>query len=338
MEVNPLIDSSQKTDNQKENTAQQNPISENPPGPKKYNYIVATKMGNVPGLMDKFIISPAYKSIIDFIYAIQSTVKGMKNSSMPKATSECLLNFDNLFEKLEKIYENNPPKKGEERYDDPVFKRFHDELTNSYESILNSTILNTKNTPKNLVLELKTYFLDSFGNPFRLDYGTGHELNFFCCLLILYKSNMFTEKDFPYLALHVLFRYVLFMRKLQIQYILEPAGARGVWGLDEYQFLPFIFGASQLIGNKEISPKSIKDEDTLLDYKDEFIYLDCVQHIKSVKTGASFSEYAPVLYSITRVPNWDKVAKGLVKMYEDDVLKKIVIIQHFYFGSVLALE
>ena len=78
-----------------------------------------------------------------------------------------------------------------------------------------------------------------------------------------------------------MFKYVLFVRKLQVDYMLEPAGARGVWGLDEYQFLPFIFGASQLIGNREITPKSVKD---------------------------------------------------------DDVLKKVVIIQHFYFGSVLLLE
>ena len=90
--------------------------------------------------------------------------------------------------------------------------------------------------------------------------------------------------------------------------MLEPAGARGVWGLDEYQFLPFIFGASQLIGNKEITPKSIKDNDVLIDYKDEFLYLDCVDHIKSVKKGATFPEYAPVLYSITSVKNWEKVS------------------------------
>ena len=146
------------------------------------------------------------------------------------------------------------------------------------------------------------------------------------------------KKIFLILIFKILYKYVLFVRKLQVDYMLEPAGARGVWGLDEYQFLPFIFGASQLIGNREITPKSVRDNDILLDYKDEYLYLDCVDHIKSVKKGATFPEYAPVLYSITNVKSWDKVASGLVKMYEDDVLKKIVIIQHFYFGSVLLLE
>jgi serine/threonine-protein phosphatase 2A activator len=303
-----------------------------------YTYEEAKKLGNQPWLIDKFVASPAYKEILDFIYAIQSSLKGMKKSDMPPTTNECLLQFDPLFERLEQIFVNNPPKKGDERFDDPVFKRFHDELTSKFTQIMEETILSPKFIPKNIIIELKTYFLDSFGNQFRLDYGTGHELNFFCFLLILYKSKVYTEKDFPYLVFKILFKYVLFVRKLQVDYMLEPAGARGVWGLDEYQFLPFIFGASQLIGNREITPKSVKDNDVLIDYKDEYLYLDCVDHIKSVKKGATFPEYAPVLYSITNVKSWDKVAKGLVKMYEDDVLKKVVIIQHFYFGSVLLLE
>ena len=128
------------------------------------------------------------------------------------------------------------------------------------------------------------------------------------------------------------------MRKLQLNYILEPAGARGVWGLDEYQFIPFILGASQLIDHNEITPKSILDDSILEKYKNEYIYLDCVAHVKSVKKGYKFAECAPILESITNAKNWLKIAKGLVKMYEDDVLKKYVIIQHFYFGSVLLLE
>ena len=135
------------------------------PEKKEYNYIEAKslytyeeakKLGNQPWLIDKFVASPAYKEILDFIYAIQSELKGMKKSKMPPTNNECLLQFDNLFNKLEEIYNNNPPKKDDSRFDDPVFKRFHEELCSKFDDIMNTTILSPKFIPKNIIIELKT--------------------------------------------------------------------------------------------------------------------------------------------------------------------------------------
>ena len=305
----------------------------------EYNFCLAKKIGNKPELMPKFTQSPAYKNIVKFLCSIQDKITGMKRSEVKQTSNECLMQFDNLYLKLEELYRKHPQKVGDVReYDDQIFKRYYDDLEKDYDNIMNGTILKSEKTPKNLILEIKSYFMDSFGNPYRFDYGTGHELNYLCFLFILFKAGMYTSDDFPFLALNIFYKYIVFMRKLQINYILEPAGARGVWGLDEYQFIPFIFGASQLIDNKEIPPKGILDDNILKIYKNEYMYLDCVDYIKSVKSGASFAEYAPILESITNAKNWSKIAHGLVKMYEDDVLKRYVIIQHFYFGSVLVIE
>lgn len=112
-------------------------------------------------------------------------------------------------------------------------------------------------------VELAPMWRDSFGNQTRIDYGTGHETTFAALLYAMSKLGVFSEGDRQALVLHVFHDYVLLMRKLQTTYWLEPAGSHGVWGLDDYQFLPFLWGAAQLKGHGLIKPKSIHNEDVL---------------------------------------------------------------------------
>ena len=46
------------------------------------------------------------------------------------------------------------------------------------------------------VQEFKVYLVDSFGSYERIDYGTGHELNFIVTLLCLFKLEVYKPEDF----------------------------------------------------------------------------------------------------------------------------------------------
>lgn len=44
---------------------------------------------------------------------------------------------------------------------------------------------------------------------------------------------------------------------LQQRYMLEAAGSRGVWGLDDFHFLTFLWGAGQLSEQQLIEPAQV---------------------------------------------------------------------------------
>lgn len=99
-----------------------------------------------------------------------------------------------------------------------------------------------------------------FGNATRLDYGTGHELAFFLFLYALRVIGLLQDNDARAVGLGVAHRYLKLVWKLQDVYRLEPAGSHGVWGLDDYGFLGYLFGSAQLLSSSttpaDFLPKS----------------------------------------------------------------------------------
>ena len=79
-------------------------------------------------------------------------------------------------------------------------------------------------------------------------------------------------------------RYLELMRKLQQTYRMEPAGSQGVWSLDDYQFIPFIWGSSQLIGHQRIKPKSFPDPDICEGFYKDYMFLAAIRYIHQVSS------------------------------------------------------
>lgn len=114
------------------------------------------------------------------------------------------------------------------------------------------------------VEELATYFKEGFGNSTRIDYGSGHELSFLCFCVGLDVLGLLNPEDYGPMGLLVLPTYLSVVRKLQITYCLEPAGSHGVWGLDDFQFIPYYWGSAQLIGTVSRKNFAFKFNDIFL--------------------------------------------------------------------------
>lgn len=214
------------------------------------------------------------------------------------------------------------------RFGNPAYRDWHSRLVERAPDLLATVCL-----PEH-VEELAAYLCASFGNEVRIDFGTGHELQFAVFLYCLRKCDVFTKSQNAALALHVFPNYLSTTRALQQTYSLEPAGSKGVWGLDDYSFLPFVWGSAQLLGSSKIPPDFVNDEQLIKEYRKDFLYVDAVGYIRDYKKGPFF-EHSPTLWDITGVrAGWPKINNGMLKMYKAEVLGKLPVMQHLLFGQL----
>ncbi|KUJ22724.1 Phosphotyrosyl phosphatase activator [Mollisia scopiformis] len=279
-----------------------------------------------------FLASKTYDLLVAFVFGLTDSVIDTPVSVVrDNDLSPALKTILNILDNVEDVVGRSPPEEqGDSRFGNKGFRDFVDlaakEHTSWHESL---------HVPSSAVPEISTYFLQSFGNRTRIDYGSGHELNFMLWLLCLYQLRIITPSDFRPLVLKIFTRYLELMRKIQKTYYLEPAGSHGVWGLDDYQFLPFLFGASQLLHHPFIRPMSIHQSLTLEEFGKDYLYLGQVNFVNSVKNVEGLRWHSPMLDDISSAKNWSKVEAGMRRMFVAEVLKKLPVMQHFLFGSLV---
>ncbi|KAI9868052.1 MAG: Serine/threonine-protein phosphatase 2A activator 2 [Trichoglossum hirsutum] len=280
-----------------------------------------------------FLGSPAYVLITSFVFSLADAVRDTPTSAAKvDELSPVVQRVLGILDEAEEAVERCPPEdQGGSRFGNKSFRSFLDAIGKEYERWHRELGVNDAAA----IDELSTYFLQAFGNRSRVDYGSGHELNFIAWLLCLYQLHIIQKSDFQTLVLRVFMRYLLLMRRIQSTYYLEPAGSHGVWGLDDYQFLPFLFGASQLLHHPFIRPLSIHQSLILEEYSTEYIYLNQVAFINSVKSVEGLRWHSPMLDDISAAKSWEKVEGGMKKMFLAEVLKKLPVMQHFLFGSLI---
>ncbi|PPQ68465.1 hypothetical protein CVT24_005562 [Panaeolus cyanescens] len=283
--------------------------------------------------LEAFQESQTHHDIVNYIETLNDAVVGVKltdNCSQSEGVSGIL----KVLDAVEQVANDTPPVfNAASRFGNPAFRTFYDKITEKSASL--HALL--PNLPSESIPEISTYFNESWGSRTRIDYGSGMELNFLCWILCLERLGVLLESDHKAIVVKVFWRYIQVMRVLQSKYWLEPAGSHGVWGLDDYHFLPFLFGSAQLKGHKYIKPRAIHDPEIVEEYSHNYMYFACIAFINSIKT-ASLRWHSPMLDDISSVKTWDKVNSGMVKMYKAEVLGKLPVVQHFLFGSILPYQ
>ncbi|PLN77253.1 phosphotyrosyl phosphatase activator [Aspergillus taichungensis] len=339
-----------------------------------HRFIKPTKRIHEHPDVSDFLCSRAYVDLMTFLLQLNrsmlprklpdGSVQAWPLNSDAVGFSAPVRQLQLLLSKLEGILSEVPPDTGPRRFGNVSFRKWYQivesRATDLLEECLSGEMLHMRSAldPEGPTAEeeLKAYFLGSWGSPQRLDYGTGHELSFLAFLGCIWKLNGFPKSgpgvEEREIVLGVMQPYFELVRTIIKSYTLEPAGSHGVWGLDDHSFIPYILGSAQLAPAISESDR-VPEEGSLPDAPDPSgvakanivareritnLYFSAVGFIYDVKRGP-FWEHSPMLFDISGIrTGWAKINKGMIKMYNAEVLSKFPVVQHFPFGSLFSWD
>ncbi|KAJ9475414.1 Serine/threonine-protein phosphatase 2A activator 1 [Pseudozyma hubeiensis] len=313
--------------------------------------------------------SPAYSTYTLFLQRICEASVGKPTRLPSRPTSNPTTPVEKLISllyHLDSWTDEIEPQSKPQRFGNLAFRDWGHRLGERIEQLHHELL------PEHLhpfVVELREYLIDGFGSFVRIDYGSGHEFAFFAWVCYLYRLGFFDGEESEegkveeQIGVSIFPLYLMVVWRLQDRYGLEPAGSHGVWGLDDFQFIPYIIGSAQLRSQSSLRPNQIisvssqthllpQPHTPLVLISTPFpipssslsgdptevvlpnLYLTSLLRIQVLKRGP-FHEHSPLLWDIaTTVPNWVKVHGGMLKMYAAECLGKRVVVQHFPFGGV----
>ena len=180
---------------------------------KSYDFVVPKKAILHEGDLEKFKESQVCKDILDFIKLMAESVIGISiknpgtNTIYPYQTPHFSLlliteyqvcpvvrKFQTMMGALYALIDEIPPLKQPMRFGNKAFRQWHERLVFFVEQFLKDEDVLPVGK-QGAVAELTPYFMELFGNETRIDYGTGHELNFAIIFFIFFRLQVIKKED-----------------------------------------------------------------------------------------------------------------------------------------------
>lgn len=225
-----------------------------------------------------FKTTEAYNIIRDFIYQVDNSIKNNHQENIS----------DPLLIKIKEIIENTPLSSEHTRFANAAMRT----VIENIEAITDDE-----------------YLRQSFGNSIRMDFGTGHELNFLCYLYRKSEKKAINKNQ----VLSAVREYARIVRFYIRKFHIEAAGARGCWSVDDYLLLPYLFGSSE---NFKMT-----------------VPIECIEQ-GVFREAWECRQKKGLIEGICKL-EWPNVNIGLLKMYDEEVLSKRVVTQHFVYSEHL---
>lgn len=176
--------------------------------PKTHKFESPEKRIKTQQEMEAFSKSTQYAEYMSFVCALQESVisKGISESTEKlnstkngnfKIFSDFFDSLRNLVEEVELLPKNQA------RFGNPAFKTWHEKAMETGNQFFDSFLDEER---KNSKIELMCYFSDSFGSNVRIDYGTGHEMNFAILMLCLVKLGYFEESEYELMVRGIFYK------------------------------------------------------------------------------------------------------------------------------------
>ncbi|XP_017050709.1 serine/threonine-protein phosphatase 2A activator [Drosophila ficusphila] len=288
--------------------------------------------------LDRWVRSQAYHDTIAYINNTSKAIQGHRSThSFP--VTEQMRRLCEIFDGLEHLLAEHTPKLEGSAVTVPAAevksRSYRAWMQHMFQHVFSKLDQAVRAKCKH-INELGQYLRRSFGNATSLDFGPANELMFLFFLCGLFRAGILMATDTVAAALMLFARYIHLVRRLVTTYAL-PIARDPKCSIDDYYFLPYLWGAAQLSVEAPFTPMQCEQGKLIECHRQDYMIVDLIDHLQKSR-GGPLSQVAFQLWSILSIPTWPQVYRGLERNYVDHVLSSFKTVEHAIFCELMSFD